>query len=169
MGTSDLRRALLARDDLRKPRAFLTYEKFLTQRTKRTMKSATTLSAASLFQPSIIIYKSPRRRRVPQHQTSSSLQLMNFMTHWGTKPRCKTIERTSSMRLGAEKMRCLGKYSLLGMPQSNWWQEMIRLSNGCLVQLALLGSGARHGTPMGQQEIILFQKYFRDMTQYSMV
>lgn len=87
MGTSDLRRALLARDDLRKPRAFLTYEKFLTQRTKRTMKSATTLSAASLFQPSIIIYKSPRRRRVPQHQTSSSLQLMNFMTHWGTKPR----------------------------------------------------------------------------------
>lgn len=46
---------------------------------------------------------------------------------------------------------------------------MIRLSNGCLVQLALLGSEARQDTPMGQQEIILFQKYFRDMTQYSMV
>lgn len=73
------------------------------------------------------------------------------------------------MRSGAEEMRCLRKYSLPGMPQSNWGQEMIRLSNDCLVQLALLGSGARQGTPMGQQEIILFQKYFRDMTQYFMV
>lgn len=64
------------------------------------------------------------------------------------------IKGTASTRIGAEEMKCLSPFFTSRMyfipESSNWWQDVIRLSYGCLLKLVPLGPRCRLGTPRRQ-------------------